>query len=96
MDEEYFKRITYATPENIKIRRFYNHLQNRPSNYGMENLFSETSSNINQTPVNYGVSYLTGSEVENSRFKQPQNTQLMQEIKKLVMLYAKSFPMMQT
>ena len=53
MDENYFKRITYGTPENISIRRFYNQLQNRPVNCGMENLFSETTSNINQITTPY-------------------------------------------
>ena len=38
-DENYIRRTTYGTPENIRIRRFYNRLNNRPINYGMEDLF---------------------------------------------------------
>ena len=47
-EEEYIKRITYGTPENIRIRCFYNQLNNRPLNYGMEELFPNEN---NYTPL---------------------------------------------
>ena len=52
--ENYIRRTTYGTPENIRIRRFYNRLNNRPLNYGMEDLFPNVESYTSQpmTAVN--------------------------------------------
>ena len=47
-DENYIRRTTYGTPENIRIRRFYNRLNNRPLNYGMEDLFPNVESYTSQ------------------------------------------------
>lgn len=47
-DKEYIKRITYGTPENIRIRQGYNRLNNRPLNYGMEDLFPNVNNYIGE------------------------------------------------
>ena len=64
-DENYIRRTTYGTPENIRIRRFYNQLNNRPLNYGMEDLFPNVESYTSQpmtniTPLNEPQQQISG------------------------------------
>ena len=65
-DENYIRRTTYGTPENIRIRRFYNRLNNRPLNYGMEDLFPNVESYTSQP-----MTAVNNTDWQNSLHPQP-------------------------